>query len=96
MDLHEIAAEAAEKQARNEAEAFERALCPFKATMATTMLAKAAETINRLGKAAQDCRSCARLPECNAYESENRFENCDYIWTQAEAVRRLADETLQR
>lgn len=94
MDLHDIAAEAAEKQARNEAEAFERALCPFKATMATDMLVKAAEVIDRLGKAAQDCRSCARLPECNAYQAENRFENCDYQWTQAEAVRRLADETL--
>lgn len=94
MNLHDLAVEAAEKQAKSEAEAFERALCPFKADMATTMLVKAAETIDRLGKAAQDCRSCARLPECNAYESENRFENCDYQWTQAEAVRRICDETL--
>ena len=89
MDLHDLAVETAEKQEKAESKAFEKVLCPF---IMADILKRAAETIDRLGKAAQDCRSCARLPECNAYESENRFENCDYQWTQAEAVRRICDE----
>ena len=44
------------------------------------LLKQAADTIQRLGAAAQDCKSCARLPECNAYQAEGRFENCDYKW----------------
>ena len=89
MNLHDLAVETAEKQEKAESKAFEKVLCPF---IMADILKRAAETIDRLGKAAQDCRSCARLPECNAYESENRFENCDYQWTQAEAVRRICDE----
>lgn len=89
MDLHDLAVETAEKQEKAESKAFDKVLCPF---ITADILKSAAETIDRLGKAAQDCKSCARLPECNAYESENRFENCDYQWTQAETVRRLCDE----
>ena len=92
MDLQELAVETAEKQKKAERKAFEKVLCPF---ITADILKRAAETIDRLGKAAQDCKSCARLPECNAYESENRFENCDYQWTQAEAVRRICDEEVQ-
>ena len=91
MDLHELAVETAEKQKQAESEAFERSLCTFNGDMAKTILIKAAETIDRLGKAAQDCKSCAKLPICNAYQAENSFENCDYQWTQADAVRRLCD-----
>lgn len=89
MDLHELAVETAEKQEKAERKAFDKVLCPF---ITADILIKAAETIDRLGKAAQDCKSCARLPECNAYKDGDSFENCDYQWTQAEAVRRLADE----
>lgn len=89
MDLHELAVETAEKQEKAESKAFEKVLCPF---ITADILKRAAETIDRLGKAAQDCRSCVRLPECNAYKDGDSFENCDYQWTQAEAVRRLADE----
>ena len=42
------------------------------------ILRKAAETIYRLGTAAQDCKSCARLPLCNAYKDGDGFRNCDY------------------
>ena len=52
-----------------------------------SILEKAAETIQRLGSAAQDCKSCARLPECNAYQAEGRFENCDYKWLYADEVK---------
>ena len=51
-----------------------------------SLLKQAAETIQRLGSAAQDCTSCARLPLCNAYEKEGRFENCDYKWRCADEV----------
>lgn len=85
MNLHELAKETAEKQAVSEGQAFERALiskiCPR-----DDVLQKAAETIQRLGSAAQDCKSCARLPECNAYQTENRFENCEYKWVYADEV----------
>ena len=85
MNLHELAAEGAAKQAQSEAEAFERALikqiCPR-----DDVLIKAAETIQRLGSAAQDCKSCARLTLCNAYQTENRFENCEYKWVYADEV----------
>ena len=50
------------------------------------LLRKAAETIQRLGTQTQDCTSCARLPLCNAYEKEGRFENCDYKWRGADEV----------
>ena len=79
MNLHELAVETAEKQAASEAEAFEMALikqiCPR-----DDVLIKAAETIQRLGSAAQDCTSCERLTLCNAYHTENSFENCEYKW----------------
>ena len=91
MNLHDLAVETAEKQEKAESKAFEKVLCPF---ITADILKRAAETIDRLGKAAQDCKSCARLPECNAYKDGDSFENCDYQWTQAEAVRRLCDETL--
>ena len=91
MNLHDLAVETAEKQKKAERKAFEKVLCPF---ITADILKRAAETIDRLGKAAQDCKSCARLPECNAYESENRFENCDYQWIHADEVRGLCDETL--
>ena len=85
MNLHELAEETAEKQAASEAEAFEMALikkiCPR-----DDVLIKAAETIQRLGSAAQDCKSCARLTLCNAYQTENRFENCEYKWVYADEV----------
>ena len=85
MNLHELAVETAEKQAASEAQAFEMALikqiCPR-----DDVLIKAAETIQRLGSAAQDCKSCARLTLCNAYQTENRFENCEYKWVYADEV----------
>ena len=56
-----------------------------------TILEKAAETIQRLGSAAQDCKSCARLPMCNAYRTENSFENCDYKWQYADEVKETDD-----
>lgn len=56
------------------------------------ILRKAAETIQRLGTAAQDCKSCARLPLCNAYKDGDSFVGCDYKWIHADEVRRLADE----
>lgn len=83
MDLHELAVETAEKQEKAERKAFDKVLCPF---ITADILKRAAETIDRLGKAAQDCKSCARLPECNAYQAENRFENCEYKWVYADEV----------
>ena len=56
-----------------------------------SILEKAAETIQRLGSAAQDCKSCARLPMCNAYQAENRFEGCDYKWLYADEVKETGD-----
>lgn len=83
MDLHELAVETAEKQEKADSKAFEKVLCPF---ITADILIKAAETIDRLGKAAQDCKSCARLTLCNAYQTENRFENCEYKWVYADEV----------
>lgn len=91
MNLHELAVETAEKQEKADSKAFENVLCPF---ITADILIKAAETIDRLGKAAQDCKSCARLPECNAYKDGDSFENCDYKWIHADEVRRICDETL--
>ena len=84
MDLHELAAEGAAKQAQSEAEAFERAMSRIKPK--PDILRIAAETIQRLGAAAQDCKSCARLTLCNAYQTENRFENCEYKWVYADEI----------
>lgn len=92
MNLHELAAEGAAKQAQSEAEAFERAMSRIMPK--PDILRIAAETIQRLGAAAQDCKSCARLPECNAFRNGNSFENCDYKWIHADEVRRICDETL--
>lgn len=50
------------------------------------LLKKAAETIQRLGSAAQDCTSCARLPLCNAYKDGDSFKGCDYRWRCADEV----------
>lgn len=93
MDLHELAVETAEKQEKADSKAFEKVLCPF---ITADILKRAAETIDRLGKAAQDCKSCANLQLCNAYKDGDSFENCDYKWTYAEAVRRICDETSDR
>ena len=86
MDLHELAVETAEKQAASEAEAFEKAMSRIKPK--PDILRIAAETIQRLGSAAQDCKSCARLPECNAYKDGDSFENCEYKWVYADEVER--------
>lgn len=86
MDLHELAVETAEKQKKADSKAFEKVLCPF---ITADILIKAAETIDRLGKAAQDCKSCARLPECNAYKDGDSFENCDYRWRGADEVEQI-------
>ena len=91
MDLHELAVETAEKQKKADSKAFEKVLCPF---ITADILIKAAETIDRLGKAAQDCKSCSRLPTCNAYQGGCEFTGCDYQWTQAEVVRRICDEEM--
>lgn len=56
------------------------------------LLLKAAETIQRLGAAAQDCKSCVRLPLCNAYQDGDGFGNCEYKWIHEDEVRRLTDE----
>lgn len=53
------------------------------------LLIKAAETIQRLGAAAQDCKSCARLPLCNAYQDGDSFGNCEYRWIYADAAEGL-------
>lgn len=84
MNLHELAAEGAAKQAQSEAEAFERAMSRIKPK--PDILRIAAETIQRLGSAAQDCKSCSRLPTCNAYKDGDSFENCDYRWRGADEV----------
>ena len=89
MNCNDMAADWAASQARSEAEAFELAMTQIRKPVPhekSTILLKAAETIQRLGAAAQDCRSCARLSLCNAYQTENRFENCDYKWIYAEEV----------
>ena len=86
MTLQELAVETAEKQAASEAEAFERAMSRIKPK--PDILRIAAETIQRLGSAAQDCKSCARLPECNAYKDGDSFENCEYKWVYADEVER--------
>lgn len=57
------------------------------------LLIKAAETIQCLGAAAQDCKSCARLSLCNAYQDGDSFGNCEYKWIHEDEVRRLTDET---
>lgn len=84
MDLHELAAEGAAKQAQSEAEAFERVMSRIKPK--PDILRIAAETIQRLGAAAQDCKSCANLPLCNAYKDGDSFENCEYKWVYADEV----------
>jgi hypothetical protein len=84
MTLHELAKETAENQAVSEGQAFERAMSRIKPK--PDILRAAAETIQRLGSAAQDCKSCARLTLCNAYQTENRFENCEYKWVYADEV----------
>ncbi len=83
-----IAAEWAAEQARSEAEAFERAMCrKMTSDSNIEILRLAAETIQRLGSAAQDCKSCARLPECNAYKDGDGFKNCDYKWVHADEIK---------
>jgi hypothetical protein len=84
MNLHELAKETAENQAVSEGQAFERAMSRIKPK--PDILRAAAETIQRLGSATQDCKSCARLTLCNAYQTENRFENCEYKWVYADEV----------
>ncbi len=51
------------------------------------LLKKAVETINRLGAAAQDCKSCERLLICNAYQDGDNYNYCDYKWIYADKVR---------
>ena len=51
------------------------------------ILIKAAETIQRLGAAAQDCKSCERLSMCNAYKDGDIFHECDYKWIYADKVK---------
>ena len=53
------------------------------------IIEKAADTVLRLGSAAQDCKSCARLPLCNAYKDGDSFANCDYKWAYADEVKKL-------
>ena len=50
----------------------------------TEIIRKAVETIQRLGSSAQDCKSCARLTLCNAYQDGNSFQGCDYKWIHAD------------
>ena len=50
----------------------------------TEIIRKAAETIQRLGSSAQDCKSCARLTLCNAYQDGDSFHGCDYKWIHAD------------
>ena len=44
------------------------------------LLKKATETINRLGTAAQDCKTCAKLTLCNAYSADGQMHDCQYEW----------------
>ena len=55
------------------------------------ILQRAAETIYRLGRAAQDCKSCARLPLCNAYRNEEGepLKSCDYKWQYADIAEKI-------
>lgn len=50
----------------------------------TEIIRKAVETIQRLGSSAQDCKSCARLTLCNAYQDGDSFQGCDYKWIHAD------------
>ena len=83
--IENIAAEWASEQARSEADTFERTMRRVKPK--PDILRAAAETIQRLGAAAQDCTSCVRLPLCNAYQDGGSFGNCDYKWIHADEVR---------
>ena len=47
------------------------------------LLKKAAETINRLGAATQDCKTCAKLTLCNAYSTDGQMHDCQYEWIYA-------------
>ena len=47
------------------------------------LLRTAAETINRLGSAAQDCKTCAKLTLCNAYCTDGQMHDCQYEWIHA-------------
>jgi hypothetical protein len=73
-----MAAEGAAKQAQSEAEAFERAMSRIKPK--PDILREAAETIQRLGSAAQDCKSCTHNDTCT------RAEDCEYRWQYADEV----------
>lgn len=55
------------------------------------ILCKAIETIQRLGSAAQDCRSCARLTLCNAYQDGDIYHGCEYKWIHADAAEELVN-----
>ena len=48
------------------------------------LLKTAADTIQRLGAAAQDCKSCANLTLCNAYKDGDSFKGCNYKWAHAD------------
>ena len=56
------------------------------------IIAAAVETINRLGAAAQDCRTCAKLPMCNAYQDGEELHGCEYKWIHADAAEELSNE----
>lgn len=58
----------------------------------TEIMKKAIETIQRLGAAAQDCRSCANLLTCNAYKDGDRFQGCDYEWYHAAYAKSLLEQ----
>ncbi|MGN0616489.1 hypothetical protein [Ruminococcus flavefaciens] len=61
----------------------------------TEIIRSAAETVKRLGTSAQDCKSCARLPLCNAYSEGSGFRNCDYKWCHDDEAKEALEEMLK-
>lgn len=57
------------------------------------LLKRAVETVERLGTAAQDCKTCARLPLCNAYKDGDSYQGCSYQWAHTEEVEKMINET---
>lgn len=53
------------------------------------ILEKAAETVQRLGSDAQDCKSCANITMCNAYKDGESFAGCNYKWIHAAEVEKI-------
>ncbi len=60
------------------------------------ILEKAADTIQRLGSDAQDCKSCANLTMCNAYKDGDSLLSCNYKWIHAAETDKLRTIILEK